>query len=138
MVVMLQKEVALSMLAPKAQTGLLAISVQVYATGRRLFDIPPGAFYPPPKVVSSLLRLERRPQPLVPPGEREAFFRVVRAGFSSPRKQVRNALANGLQVPAARVEAALRAAGIDPAARPSTITIEQWLRLTRELNARSA
>jgi 16S rRNA (adenine1518-N6/adenine1519-N6)-dimethyltransferase len=138
LVVMLQKEVALSMLAPPGDMGLLAVSVQVYATGRRLFDVPAGAFHPPPKVTSSVVRLELRPRPLVPASERASFFRVVRGGFSAPRKQLRNALANGLDLEPAAGEAVLRRAGIDPRARPGSLSLQDWLRLAREFDAPQA
>jgi 16S rRNA (adenine1518-N6/adenine1519-N6)-dimethyltransferase len=138
MVVMLQKEVALSMLAPEGEMGLLAVSVQVYATGRRMFDVPAGAFYPPPKVASSVVRLDLRDRPLVAPDRRDAFFRIVRAGFSAPRKQVRNALANGLNLEAAGCKAALRRAGINSSARPGTLKLEEWRRLAEEFDAAQA
>jgi 16S rRNA (adenine1518-N6/adenine1519-N6)-dimethyltransferase len=131
LVVMLQKEVAAAMLAPAGRLSLLGVAVQVFATGRRLFDVAPGAFTPPPAVRSSVVRLDVRPEPLVPEPERDRFFDVVRAGFSAPRKQVRNALAQGLGLPAAEAEALLRQAGIDPARRPETLSIEEWLRLAR-------
>ena len=60
LVVMLQREVAASITARPGKLGLLALSVQVYAQPRRLFNVPPAAFYPPPKVVSSVIRLELR------------------------------------------------------------------------------
>jgi 16S rRNA (adenine1518-N6/adenine1519-N6)-dimethyltransferase len=138
LVVMLQKEVALSMLAPEGDMGLLAVSVQVYATGRRLFDVPAGAFYPPPKVTSSVVRLDLRDHPIVAPDRRDAFFRTVRAGFSAPRKQVRNSLANGLNLEGADCEAALRRAGIDSSARPGTLKLEDWRRLAEEFDAPQA
>jgi len=131
LVVMLQKEVVAAMLAPAGRMGLLAVAVQVFATGRRLFDVAPGAFTPPPAVRSSVIRLDIRPEPLVPEPEQGKFFEVLRAGFSAPRKQIRNALAQGLGVSAAEAEAMLRRAAIDPARRPETLGIDDWLRLTR-------
>jgi len=131
MVVMLQKEVADSVLAKPGAMGLLAVSVWVYAEARRLFNLRPGAFHPPPKVSSTVLRLDVRPEPLVPKREREAFFRVLRAGFSAPRKQLRNALAQGLDVPAAAAVRAIEAAGLDASSRPQQLSPEDWLRLAR-------
>lgn len=135
MVVMLQREVAASITARPGSMSLLAVSVQVYARVQRLFNVPPGAFYPPPKVVSSVLRLDLLAKPLVPRGEREWFFTVVRAGFSAPRKQVHNSLAQGLGHDPASLEPALSAAGIDPTLRPEALSIDDWLRLSRELKA---
>jgi 16S rRNA (adenine1518-N6/adenine1519-N6)-dimethyltransferase len=133
LIVMLQREVAESMTAPAGQMGLLGVSVQVYARARKLFNVPPRAFYPPPRVTSSVVRLDVREQPLVPRDEVERFFRVVRAGFSAPRKQLRNTLAQGLKAPPADVATALEAAAIDPTLRPQQLAIEDWLRLSRSV-----
>ncbi len=136
LVVMLQREVVESIVAAPGRMSLVGVSVQVYAEARMLFAVPSRAFYPPPKVRSAVLRLDVREQPLVPADERERFFEVVRAGFSTPRKQVRNSLVNGLRVPAAVVEAALSKAGIDPSLRPAALSIDDWVRLARAAGAR--
>ncbi len=111
-VAMLQREVADSIVGGPGKMSLLGVSVQVYARARKLFNVPPRAFYPPPRVTSSVIRLEALELPLIAPAQREVFFRVVRAGFSAPRKQLRNTLAQGLGVP--------RGAGFgdDPRSRP--------------------
>jgi 16S rRNA (adenine1518-N6/adenine1519-N6)-dimethyltransferase len=133
LVVMLQREVADSITAGPGRMSLLGVSVQVYARPRKLFNVPPRAFYPPPKVTSSVLRLDVLERPLVPPDRREAFFKVVRAGFSAPRKQLRNTLAQGLALPAGDVAGAVHAAGIDPTLRPQDLAPEDWLRLSERL-----
>jgi len=134
LIVMLQREVAESMTAPAGDMGLLAVSVQVYADARRLFNVPPRAFYPPPKVTSTVLRLDVRHEPLVPREEIDSFFRVVRAGFSAPRKQLRNTLANGLAIPSEAATAAIEAAGLDGSVRPALLSIDDWLRLSRAVS----
>jgi 16S rRNA (adenine1518-N6/adenine1519-N6)-dimethyltransferase len=131
LVVMLQREVANAITAAPGELGLLGVAIQVYAEPRRLFNVGARAFYPPPKVVSSVIRLDVRLQPLVEPSERDRFFRVVRAGFSAPRKQLRNSLAQGLQREPAAVLPAIEAAGIDPRRRPEDLSIDDWLRLAR-------
>jgi len=131
LIVMLQREVAESMTAPVGETGLLGVSVQVYAEARRLFNVPARAFYPPPKVTSTVLRLDVRPEPLVPRPEIDAFFRVVRAGFSAPRKQLRNTLANGLAISSEEATGAIEAAGLDGSVRPALLSVDDWLRLSR-------
>lgn len=135
LVVMLQREVADSVCAAPGDLGLLGVSMQVYARAERLFNVPPKAFYPPPKVTSTVIRLDVLDEPLIQAGERHRFFETVRAGFSSPRKTVRNSLANGLQIPAGEVEALLAAAAIDPSVRPSILTVEDWVRLSRQRDA---
>ncbi|MBI2767365.1 MAG: ribosomal RNA small subunit methyltransferase A [Chloroflexi bacterium] len=129
MVVMVQREVAKELAAKPGDSSLLSLSVQVYATAERLFDVPPTAFDPPPNVVSSVVRLALRDQPLVPPARNEAFFRLVANTFRNPRKQIHNSLARGVWLPPGGAADALGAAGIDSMRRPETLTIEEWLRL---------
>jgi 16S rRNA (adenine1518-N6/adenine1519-N6)-dimethyltransferase len=129
MVVMLQREVAENMVAEPGNLGLLGVSVQVYARPKKLFNVPPRAFYPPPKVTSSVVRLDLLPEPLVRPGEREGFFKVLRAGFSAPRKQLRNTLAQGLGMEPSAAATALESADIHPSCRPQELSVEEWVRL---------
>lgn len=132
-VAMLQREVADAVAARPGAMSLVSVGVQVYAEARRLFSVPPSAFYPPPKVYSAVVRLDLRAAPLVPEEERERFFEVVRAGFSAPRKQIRNSLANGLGVSPVVAGAAIEAAGLSIRARPQDLTVEDWLRLSRSI-----
>jgi 16S rRNA (adenine1518-N6/adenine1519-N6)-dimethyltransferase len=131
LIVMLQREVAEAICAAPGDLSLLGVAVQVYAEPKRLLTVPAKAFYPPPKVTSSVIRLEVRHEPLVPAAERERFFEVVRAGFSAPRKQLHNSLAQGLRREPAEVESAIRDAGVDAAKRPEELGIEEWRRLAR-------
>jgi 16S rRNA (adenine1518-N6/adenine1519-N6)-dimethyltransferase len=135
LVVMLQKEVAEGMTAPEGELGLLGVSVQVYARARKLFNVPPRAFYPPPRVTSAVIRLDPHETPLIASDERERFFRIVRAGFSAPRKQLRNTVAQGLGLPPAVVAEAIEAEGLDPSLRPQQLRIEDWLRLSKRLGS---
>ncbi len=128
-VVMVQREVGRELAAAPGDASLLAISVQVYATAERLFDVPPEAFDPPPSVVSSVVRLTLRPAPLVPPERNEAFFRLVSNTFRNPRKQIHNSLARGTWLPPGGAAEALEAAGIAPSRRAETLTVDDWLRL---------
>ena len=109
------------------------MSVQAYARPTIVRKLPPGAFTPPPKVHSAVLRLDILPEPLVTPAQRESFFRVVRAGFGQKRKTLRNSLAAGLHLPTDVTEAALSAAGLNPKQRAQELSIPQWLRLTAEI-----
>ena len=138
MVVMLQREVVESVCASPGELGLLGVSVQAYATARRLFNVPPRAFSPPPRVMSSVIELTRRETPIVSLEEREPFFTTVRAGFSAPRKQLRNTLAQGLRIEASVAEAALGSAGIEPSLRPALLSVEDWLRLSRGVSTLTA
>jgi 16S rRNA (adenine1518-N6/adenine1519-N6)-dimethyltransferase len=131
--VMLQREVADAICARPGDLGLLGVSVQVYAEPRRLFSVSPRSFYPPPKVMSAVIRLDVRDEPLVGRDERDRFFIVVRAGFSAPRKQIRNTLAQGLRRQPADIEPALASAGIEPTARPQELSVEDWRRLAPQI-----
>lgn len=129
LIVMVQAEVAESMCAEPGHMGLLSVATQFYAQTRILFYVPPRAFRPPPKVRSAVVRLDVRPQPAVAVDDREAFFRLVRAGFAAPRKQLRNVLALGLGIEPGAAEALLAAAAIDAQRRAQTLSMEEWARL---------
>jgi 16S rRNA (adenine1518-N6/adenine1519-N6)-dimethyltransferase len=63
--------------------------------------------------------------------DREAFFRLVQAGFAAPRKQLRNALAIGLACSVSAALAMLDEAGVEPTRRAQTLTLEEWRALYR-------
>jgi len=124
-----QAEVAESMSAEPGRMGLLSVATQFYAQARILFFVPPRAFRPPPKVRSAVVRLDVRSQPAVAIDDREAFFRLVRAGFAAPRKQLRNVLVLGLGLEPTAAEALLAEAAIDAQRRAQTLSMEEWARL---------
>jgi 16S rRNA (adenine1518-N6/adenine1519-N6)-dimethyltransferase len=125
---MFQKEVAERLLAKPGSKdyGRLTVATQWRATVRRLFDIPPRAFTPPPKVTSTLVAIEPRPAPLCP-ADPVALEKVVAAAFGQRRKMLRQSL----RALSTRAEALLASAGIDPTARAETLTIEQFCALAR-------
>jgi 16S rRNA (adenine1518-N6/adenine1519-N6)-dimethyltransferase len=126
LVLTVQREVAERIVAAPPEMSLLALGVQFYCTAQIVGRIPAGAFYPVPKVDSAVVRLDRRAEPAVAGVAAEAFFRVARAGFSQPRKQLRNSLAAGLNKAPDEVERWLAAAGIDPRRRAETLTLNEW------------
>ncbi len=132
-VLTMQREVAERICAPAGELSLLAISVQVYAQPMVAARIPAGAFYPRPEVDSAVLRLEVLAEPRVPAAERPTFFKVVKAGFSQKRKQLRNALRSGLSLSPEQLDPALAAAGIDGTRRAETLTLDEWLALTQAI-----
>jgi 16S rRNA (adenine1518-N6/adenine1519-N6)-dimethyltransferase len=129
LVVMVQREVAERITAPPGQWSYLTVLVQLYAAPRLVRVVPPGAFYPRPKVESAVLALEVYPAPRVAATAPEVFLQVVQAGFKQPRKQLRNSLAEGLGCSPAEAAALLRRAQLDPARRPQTLTLPEWDRL---------
>jgi len=133
MVVTVQREVAERVVAGPGQMSLLAVSVQFYGFPRIVARIPRGAFYPPPEVDSAALRIDLRSSFPVPDAEEEQFFRVVRAGFSQRRKQLKNSLAHGLKMPTECVVEGLRACGIDQRRRAQDLSVEEWVGIYRGL-----
>jgi 16S rRNA (adenine1518-N6/adenine1519-N6)-dimethyltransferase len=136
LVVMVQAEVAESICARPGAMSLLSVSVQIYGEPRLLFRLPPSAFYPPPKVRSAIVRIDLSSTLRAPVEDVETFFRVARAGFAAPRKQLRNALAQGLRIEASVASELLAAAGIDPALRPQALDLAAWAALARAWRAR--
>ena len=126
MVVMVQREVAQQMTAAPGKSSLLTIATQVYADVRVVRRVKPGSFVPAPGVESAVVRLDVLPEPRIAEDLFAQFFRVTRAGFSAPRKQLRNSLFNGLGVNAASVDAGLAAVGIDGRRRAETLEIGEW------------
>ena len=131
MVVMVQREVARGMLAKAGGMGLLSVGVQCYAQPKLVCHVPPKAFRPPPAVTSTVVRLDVRERPAVDVPDLAAFFDVVRAGFSAPRKQLRNSLSLGLEVTGDIAAIVLDAADIDGRRRAETLTLEEWGQLYR-------
>ena len=125
MVVMVQKEVAESIVAPPGKMSILSVSVQLYGKPCIVDYVPAQSFYPAPKVDSAIVRIDVYGQPVVAVGI-ERFFQVVRAGFSAPRKQLRNSLARGLSIPSAAAADLLSEASIASQRRAETLTLEEW------------
>jgi len=128
-VVMVQREVAKNMLAQPPDMNLLAIGVQLYGKPKIVRKVPPDAFYPRPKVESAIVRIDVYNEPSVEVGDIETFFRIARAGFGNKRKQLRNALAHGLDVSPKTIERLLTEAGVDHQRRAQTVTLEEWASL---------
>lgn len=124
-VLTVQAEVAERAAAKPPDMSLLAVSVQFYGVATVLFRLPPAVFYPQPGVESAVLQIAQHTLPLF--DDPTLFFRWVKAGFSQPRKQLRNTLAAGLNMPKHRVESTLAQAQIDPARRPETLTVQDWI-----------
>lgn len=128
---MVQKEVAERIVAGPPELTILGVASQFYTEPRIAFDVPPTVFIPPPKVESAVLILETRPILPLPDDERGMFFRIVNAGFRQKRKQVANALAAGLSLPKEDVSRWLSSVGIDPMRRAQTLSVQEWVTLTR-------
>lgn len=135
MVLMFQREVADRLLAAADDDayGALSVQVQARAAVRRVRDLPPGAFHPPPKIWSTVVRFDLHPSPDFGGVEVGVFDKVVRLGFSQRRKTLLNSLGSGLGRDRAAV--ALAAAGVDPRARAETVDLVGWRRLAAAVAA---
>lgn len=136
MTLTIQDEVAERIVAEPPKMSILAISVQLYGAPKIAGRIPRTAFWPAPDVGSAILRIDDigsgLEQKLSGLSEQE-FFTVVKAGFASKRKQLHNSLAHNLALPAEKVAAVLGKADIDPTRRAETLTIEEWVRLSKAM-----
>ena len=131
MVVMVQDEVARSMVAEDGRMSLLAVGIQLYGIPRIVCTVPPAAFKPPPKINSAVVRIDIRPQIAIDVENVTELFDIVRAGFSAPRKQLRNSLRLGLSVPTDQATSLLEAAGLNPSLRAENLSLEDWGSLYR-------
>ena len=132
-VLTIQKEVAERIVAKPNDMSLLALSVQFYGTPTYVQTIPPGAFYPPPKVHSAVIKIlpHAGPRPI----DADTLFHVARAGFAMPRKQLRNNLAARLGLSKLAADALLLACAVDPTRRPETLGVDEWVAVAKAWGA---
>ncbi len=133
MTLIVQKEVAQRMCARPPSMNLLAVSVQFYAKPEIISYISKKSFWPQPKVDGAILKIsafnQRRKSAF-----NQRFFRIVKAGFSHPRKQLANNLANILKLSKEEVNLWLLKNNIKPSQRAETLTIQGWINLTKTIN----
>ena len=127
---MFQREVAERLTAtPRSKSyGRLSVLVQWLAEPQILFDVPPRAFVPPPKVTSSVVRIVPRPEPLAP-ADQPTLERVTAAAFGHRRKMLRTSLKT-LGIP---VEPLFERAGVAPTARAEELTVAEFCALAHAL-----
>ncbi len=131
MVLMLQKEVAERIVAPAGKLSILGISVQFYADVEIVAHVPKENFWPAPEVDSAIIRIE--PKEKYPNVDEKLFFRVIKIAFAGKRKQLHNTLAAGMKISKEESTKLLADANINPNARPQELTIEDWLKLSKEI-----
>ena len=127
LVVMVQKEVALRMIAKPGTKdyGALSVAVQYYTEPDIVLDVPPKSFLPAPAVTSSVIRCVLRDKPPVDVIDEKLFFRVVKAGFAQRRKTFANTMkTTGLSKD--RIEELLAKANIDGQRRGETFTLQEF------------
>lgn len=129
MALLMQKEVAERIVAKPPHMSLLALGTQLYATPRLVAGVKRGVFWPMPRVDAGILRIDQiHKMTEVAPVN---LFRVARAAFSSPRKQLTGTLRSQLKLSRIQTEHMLTQARIDPRRRPGTLEVVEWIALTK-------
>ena len=130
---MLQKEVVDRMVAaPGSKTyGRLSVMLQYRYSMQKLFDVPPGAFVPAPKVTSSIVRMRPHPSEELAPVDVETLGQIVTAAFGQRRKTLRNALSAWFTAEE------LAALDVRPEARAETLPVEAFVRLAQNVPERA-
>lgn len=131
MVLLVQKEVAERICAPKGDMSILALSVLLYGEPEIARLVGKDSFYPAPKVDSAVLRI-RDIGKRYPEEDYKEIFRLIKIGFSAKRKKLVNNLASGLKLPKEEVTSKLSSAGISPDVRAEDLGVEEWVRLRGE------
>ena len=141
MVLMLQREVVERVLAPAGTSdrGYISVLVEAYCETEKLFDVGPGAFRPPPKVWSSVMRVKVRPQIHAEITDDGLFWEVVSAGFAQKRKTI----LNNLRRSSARLQEVLKRNGgasivlckanVELQRRAETLTLEEWGKIVQAI-----
>ncbi len=123
--IMLQKEVAVRMTAAvgSSEYSRLTVMTGLYVDAEIVFDVPPEAFYPAPKVTSSIVRLRPSDNPLPGPGWRRSFSELVKTAFAQRRKTLANNFKGVLD------RELIERADIDPGRRAQTLSVSDFKRL---------
>ncbi len=151
MILIVQKEMAQRICPPRRarsageagakppKMSILAVSVQFYAQAKIIDYISKKSFWPEPKVDSAIIKITPQPQKLTTrPGLVDLFFKIVKAGFSHPRKQILNNFSGAcpefvkeLKLDKEKIKKWLIQNNIQPSQRAETLTIQDWLNLTK-------
>jgi 16S rRNA (adenine1518-N6/adenine1519-N6)-dimethyltransferase len=129
MILMVQKEVARRICAKPPDMNLLAVSVQFYSEAKILFYVSKNNFWPKPKVDGAVIKLKLENKKWK--NEKDLFFKIVKAGFSQPRKQLVNNLSNELKLKKEEVKTLLLKNKILPKQRAETLDLKDWIELTK-------
>ena len=134
MVMMVQKEVGEAIVATPGEMSLLAVSLQIYSKPKIVSYVSSQSFYPPPKVDSAIVRFDVFSEPVIKV-DINGFLDVVRCGFKSPRKQLHNSLAQGLNIKPVEAALLLEEAKITSQRRAETLSLDEWEKLYKAVIA---
>ena len=133
MVLIIQKEMAQRICASPPDMSILAVSVQFYAKPEIISYVSRKSFRPQPKVDAAIIKIIPQKKNKI---KADLFFKIVKAGFSHPRKQLANNLAKELKLNKEELSSLLLANNIQPSQRAETLFIEDWIRLTKTVNSK--
>lgn len=135
-VIMIQKEVADRIIATPGTKdySALSVAVQYYSDPEKRVIVPAGAFIPPPKVDSAVLRLDIPDEPKFSPDSEKTFFRTVKAAFGQRRKTLANGLSTGFpELDKARIKEIISECGFPETVRGETLSIPDFIKISNFL-----
>jgi 16S rRNA (adenine1518-N6/adenine1519-N6)-dimethyltransferase len=134
--VMVQKEAAARLTAKcgSRECGAITACISYFAKPTKLFDVSRGSFMPAPNVDSSVIRLDLFDVPPIKVSDEDKFFKLIRAAFSQRRKTLCNSASSMLGIEKGKIAAALEAAGLSPAARAESLSLEDFAKLSEVLS----
>lgn len=132
---MVQREAAQRLCAPVGSrlSGAVTVAVDYYADAKKLFDVSAGSFMPAPKVDSSVIRMDIRPEPENPVSNEKLFFKMVHAAFGQRRKTASNSISSGMGVSKETVAKAIEECGLEPSVRAETLGMAQLAALSEKI-----
>lgn len=129
MTLMLQKEVVQRIVARPGEMSLLSVSVQYYAEPEILFTVNRDCFWPRPEVDSAVIKIDLKQNLVRDVDKEKKFFRLVKIGFSSRRKMLKNNLMAGYKISAESANNKLKLAGLDEKIRAQELSLDDWEKL---------
>ena len=129
MILMIQKEVAQRICGEPPDMSLLAVSVQFYAQPEIISFVSKESFWPQPKVDGAIIKLKVKNKKLKI--DKNLFFKIVKAGFSQPRKQILNNLSKMLKLEKETIKSWLLKNNIQPQQRAETLGVKDWIKLSK-------
>ncbi len=130
--VMVQKEAATRICAKEGtrDIGAISLAVKYYSEPVICFNVSPGSFYPPPKVTSSVIRLDIKKEKTVEPRNEKRMFSLIRAGFNQRRKTLTNGVSAGTGISKQEIDEALKALNLNKLSRPEQLTLKNFADLS--------
>lgn len=136
LVLMLQKEVVERITAEpgNSERGFLTVLIEAFFESEKLFDVPPNAFFPAPKVWSAIVKLTPVENSFTNFETEKLFKEIISAGFAQKRKTISNNLKNYLN-DKEKTDKVLTGSGIESNRRAETLSVEEWKRIVSEIQA---